>query len=92
MQGKSSNTEHSFSYVNQIWYSDAVWRTSESPEFKPGFIACATFGVILIITTIFMRLLEVRDKKKAPEHAHTAVEGTPANAPAVLAAHDGDVV
>ncbi|CAN8105195.1 unnamed protein product [Discula destructiva] len=92
MRGFMTAFSNIFSYVNQIWFSDAVWRTSESPEFKPGFIACATFGVILILTTIFMRFLEVRDKTRTPEHAHTAVGGTPANATAVLAAHDGDVV
>lgn len=88
----SDRDKHRFSYVNQIWYTDAVWRTSEAPEFKPGWIACTTFGGILILTTLVMRYLELKDKKRTPGHANTAVEGNPANAPAVLAAHDGDAV
>ena len=53
-----------FSYVNQIWFSDAVWRTSESPRFKPGFIAATAFSVALILTTFLIRFLEKRDDRK----------------------------
>ena len=53
-----------FSYVNQIWYQDAVWRTAESPRFKQGFIAAAAFSIALILTTLLMRLLEVHEEKR----------------------------
>ncbi|KUI56481.1 Pantothenate transporter liz1 [Cytospora mali] len=61
MRGFMTAFSNMFSYVNQIWYADAAWRTSEAPEFKPGFIACATFGVVLISTALLMRWLEIRD-------------------------------
>lgn len=61
--------------MNQIWFSDAVWRTSESPEFKPGFIACASFGVVLILTCLLMRWLEVRDEKSRGYDANEGAEG-----------------
>lgn len=70
-----------FSYVNQIWFSDAVWRTSESPEFRPGFIAAACFGVVLIMTTLLMRWLEVRDEAhgKLTARGHGDVENADAD-------------
>ncbi|EFX05028.1 major facilitator superfamily transporter [Grosmannia clavigera kw1407] len=52
-----------FSYVNQIWYTDAFWRTSEKPRFHPGFIASATFGWVLILTAILMHFLELHDTR-----------------------------
>lgn len=65
-----------FSYVNQIWFADAVWRTSEGPEFKPGFIAAACFGVALILTSFLMRWLEIRDTRNRAKDAegHSDVE------------------
>jgi sugar phosphate permease len=52
------------SYINQIWFTDAVWRTSEAPRFKPGFIAAAVFGVAIVLTSVLARLLEIRDGRK----------------------------
>lgn len=53
-----------FSYVNQIWWSDAIWRTIEAPRFKPGFIGAAVTGSCFVILTLLLRYLEVRDSKK----------------------------
>ncbi|KAH8659772.1 major facilitator superfamily transporter [Xylariales sp. PMI_506] len=64
MRGFMTAFSNMFSYINQIWYSDAFWRTAESPKFRPGFIAASTFGVVLILNSFLMRYLEVRDKKK----------------------------
>lgn len=76
MRGFMIAFSNMFSYINQIWYSDAVWRTAEGPEFHHGFIACASFGVALILTTFLMRFLEVRDKKNwdLDERGHPDVE------------------
>ncbi|PSR92351.1 major facilitator superfamily domain-containing protein [Coniella lustricola] len=63
MRGFMTAFSNCFSYINQIWFQDAVWRTSEAPEFKPAFIACAAFGFVLIGTSILMRWLELRDKR-----------------------------
>lgn len=61
--------------MNQIWFSDAVWRTSEAPGFRPGYIACACFGVILILTCFLMRFLEKRDKTQRMEGPVAVVQG-----------------
>lgn len=53
-----------FSYINQIWYTDAVWRTIEAPRFKPGFIAASVFGVCIVATSILLHVLEKRDTKR----------------------------
>ncbi|KAL1305490.1 hypothetical protein AAFC00_002365 [Neodothiora populina] len=59
-----------FSYINVIWYTDAVWRTSEAPRFKAGFIAAACLGVALILTSLGMRFLELRDGKIREKHTN----------------------
>lgn len=51
-------------YINQIWYSDAVWRTAKSHEFRPGWIAAATFGGAVALWCGLVHLLEVRDGRK----------------------------
>ncbi|KAK7729817.1 hypothetical protein SLS53_009185 [Cytospora paraplurivora] len=73
MRGFLTAFSNMFSYVNQIWYSDAVWRTSESPRFRPGFIAATVFGGVLILTALLMRWLEVRDTKKRANAEATEV-------------------
>ena len=64
MRGFLTAFSNMFSFINQIWWQDAVWRTSEAPEFKPAFIGCAAFGVVLILTALLMRWLELRDVKE----------------------------
>ncbi|OAA59717.1 major facilitator superfamily transporter [Niveomyces insectorum RCEF 264] len=60
-----------FSYINQIWYADAFWRTSEKPRFKPGFIAASVFGSLLIANALLMRFLQGRDTKARERQAAT---------------------
>lgn len=64
MRGFMTAFSNMFSFINQIWWADAVWRTSEAPEFRPAFIGCATLGAVLILTALLMRTLEHRDIKK----------------------------
>ncbi|KAM3083054.1 hypothetical protein ACMFMF_002704 [Clarireedia jacksonii] len=45
-------------YVNQIWYSDAVWRTVEAPMFRQGWIAAAVFGTAVMGWVMLCRALE----------------------------------
>jgi ACS family pantothenate transporter-like MFS transporter len=52
------------SYVNQIWVADAVWRTIEAPRFRPGFIFAAVTGVCIVVLSVGLHLLEMRDTKK----------------------------
>jgi hypothetical protein len=51
------------SYVNQIWVSDAVWRTAEAPRFRPDFIWASVFSVLASLN-IILHFLEGRDGKK----------------------------
>ncbi|PQE16211.1 Pantothenate transporter liz1 protein [Rutstroemia sp. NJR-2017a BVV2] len=51
-------------YVNQIWYSDAVWRTEEAPRFRQGWIAAGVFGGAVMGVVILCRVLEGRDGKR----------------------------
>ncbi|KAJ8058866.1 hypothetical protein OCU04_011850 [Sclerotinia nivalis] len=64
MRGFLIATSNMFGYIMQIWYSDAVWRTTEAPEFRPGWIAAATFGVAIALTALLTRFLERRDERK----------------------------
>lgn len=52
------------SFVNGIWYSDAVWRTANAPRFHSGFVAAAVFGLTIMGLISVVRRLEVRDKRK----------------------------
>jgi hypothetical protein len=64
MRGFMIAASNMFSYINGIWYADAVWRTAESPKFRPGFIAASSFGVAMIVTSIVVSWLEKRDSKR----------------------------
>jgi hypothetical protein len=64
MRGFMTAFANIFSYVNQIWFQLTFWRTVFAPKFRIGFIAAATFGVVLILTSFAMRFLEYRDAKR----------------------------
>lgn len=64
MRGFMIAFSNMFSYVNQIWYQDAVWRTAEGPRFHSGFIAAASASAALVLTTLLIRFLEIQDTKK----------------------------
>ncbi|KAF5868152.1 putative pantothenate transporter liz1 protein [Botrytis fragariae] len=64
MRGFLIATSNMFGYIMQIWYSDAVWRTEEAPEFRPGWVAAATFGAATALTALLTRFLERRDERK----------------------------
>ncbi|PQE31555.1 major facilitator superfamily transporter protein [Rutstroemia sp. NJR-2017a WRK4] len=51
-------------YVNQIWYSDAVWRTEEAPRFRQGWIAAGVFGGAVMGVVGVCRVLEGRNGKR----------------------------
>lgn len=72
-----------FSYVNQIWFADAFWRTSEKPRFHPGFIAAATFGCVLILTALLMHMLEQRDTRVRQRAAAITAEPADPSPPAL---------
>jgi ACS family pantothenate transporter-like MFS transporter len=73
MRGFLTAFSNMFSYVNIIWFTDAVWRTEEAPKFRAGFTAAASFSVALILTVCLIRVLEKRDAKKAHRSKEKAV-------------------
>ncbi|PMD31615.1 pantothenate transporter liz1 [Hyaloscypha variabilis F] len=62
------------SYVNQIWVTDAVWRTIEAPRFRPGFIFAAVTGVCLVLLSIGLHFLQLRDTRIREREAREAVQ------------------
>ena len=60
------------SYVNQIWVSDAVWRTAEAPRFRPGFVWASVFCLVLIALSLLLQVLEIRDTRKRESAAQEA--------------------
>lgn len=64
MRGFMTAFANIFSYINQIWFSLTFWRTTMAPQFHIGFIAAATFGVVLILTSVGMYFLERKDAAK----------------------------
>lgn len=64
MRGFVIAVSNMFSYIQSIWYTIAVWRTVDAPRYKAGFTAASTLGGAIILLTLLIRFLELRDKKK----------------------------
>jgi ACS family pantothenate transporter-like MFS transporter len=75
----SSNT---FSFIMQIWWQLALWRTIEAPTFKGGFIGATVTGAAVILLCLVLRTLEHRDKRKrsfeeqGTQDIETPIDGT----------------
>lgn len=69
MRGFVIAASNMFSYIMSIWYTIAVWRTTEAPRFHAGFIAAAFLGVAIISLTLTARLLQRKD-----EHVRARVQ------------------
>lgn len=65
-----------FSYVNIIWFTDAVWRTVESPKFTQGWIAASAFGVATAFLAIFVTWLQNWDQRKRDRAVSSDEEGS----------------
>ena len=63
-----------FSYINTIWYTDAVWRTAEGPRFRQGFIAAAAFGFATGLLVILITWLQKWDQRKVSRVVESDVE------------------
>jgi ACS family pantothenate transporter-like MFS transporter len=57
----SSNT---FSFIMQIWWQLALWRTIQAPTFKGGFVGATVAGGAVILLCLVLRWLEPREKRK----------------------------
>jgi ACS family pantothenate transporter-like MFS transporter len=64
MRGFVIASSNMFSYIHQIWWTDAVWRTQDAPRFKDGFTGAAAAGGALALCCLLVRWLEVRDGKR----------------------------
>ena len=53
-----------FSYIMQIWFQSAVWRTIDAPRFHAGFVAAAVVGAAMVILCFILRLLQQKDDKR----------------------------
>lgn len=57
----SSNT---FSFIMQVWWNLAIWRTVQGPRFTAGFTGATVAGVGIILLCFVLRGLEGRDRKR----------------------------
>lgn len=64
MRGFLIASSNMFSYIQSIWFTITFWRTVEAPKFHKGFIAASCWGVGLIVFTLVVRRLEIRDKRR----------------------------
>ncbi|GAB1218266.1 hypothetical protein ATERTT37_007520 [Aspergillus terreus] len=51
-------------YVFQAWLPMVVWQQVDAPEYRKGFITVTVMSVILIATTLTIRVLENREDTK----------------------------
>jgi ACS family pantothenate transporter-like MFS transporter len=81
MRGFVVAASNTFSFIMQIWWQLALWRTIEAPAFKGGFIGATAAGVGTIVLCLVLRLLEHRDRRKRasyeqdPRDIETSLEG-----------------
>lgn len=51
-------------YIIQAWLPLIVWQQVEAPEYRKGFIATSCLSVVLIITTLVVRNLDIKEKRR----------------------------
>ncbi|KAL6708385.1 hypothetical protein ACN47E_002648 [Coniothyrium glycines] len=71
-RGFAIASSNMFSYIMQIWYQSAVWRTSTGPRFHAGFIAASVYGGAMIVLTLILRSLQQRDEKRRAREIEVA--------------------
>jgi len=64
MRGFITAFSNMFSYINQIWVADAVWRTVEAPRFRPGYIFAIVSGFCLVALCLLLNYLEISDTRR----------------------------
>ncbi|KAJ5641144.1 hypothetical protein N7528_000769 [Penicillium herquei] len=64
MRGFVIAVSNMFCYIMMIWFDDAVWRTAESPRFRPGFTAAVTCSIVLVLWVLGIRYLQGREEAK----------------------------
>lgn len=51
-------------YVFQAWLPLLVWQQVDAPEYQKGFITVSCLSVALIISTLVVRHLDLKEKKE----------------------------
>lgn len=51
-------------YVIQAWLPLIVWQQVDAPEYRKGFITVTCLSVTLIITTVVIRHLDLKEKSQ----------------------------
>jgi len=57
--------------IQSIWFTLAVWRTTEGPKFRPGFIFASTLGACIVLLSLVIRALQSQDEKQRAETGET---------------------
>ncbi|KAK4934643.1 hypothetical protein LTR10_024146 [Elasticomyces elasticus] len=63
MRGFLIAASNMFSYIQSIWWTLTVWRTTLGPRFHAAFIGASCTGVGLCILAVVLRFLEVHDQR-----------------------------
>lgn len=50
-------------YVFQAWLPQVVWQQVDAPQYRKGFIAVTILSVILIGTTLWIRVLDLKERR-----------------------------
>ncbi|KAK7947024.1 uncharacterized protein PG986_011345 [Apiospora aurea] len=61
MRGFRTAFSNVFSYANNIWWTNQLWKTAYAPRFHAAFVATAVMGVVLVLTAFLMHFLQGRD-------------------------------
>ncbi|KAK8071246.1 hypothetical protein PG997_011449 [Apiospora hydei] len=77
MRGFLTAFSNVFSYANNIWWTNWLWKTAYAPRFHAAFVATAVMGVVLVLTAFLMHFLQGRDAKIRADRE--AKEGEGAN-------------
>ncbi|UCK57142.1 hypothetical protein AFCA_000079 [Aspergillus flavus] len=66
-------------YVFQAWLPQVVWQQVDAPQYRKGFITVSILSVILIATTLWIRQLDLKERRvraKTPvESEESSIEG-----------------
>ncbi|KAK8068267.1 hypothetical protein PG996_007379 [Apiospora saccharicola] len=63
MRGFLTAFSNVFSYANNVWWTNQLWKTTYAPRFHAAFVATAVMGVVLILTAFLMQHLQGRDAR-----------------------------
>nr|OQO23742.1 hypothetical protein B0A51_08962 [Rachicladosporium sp. CCFEE 5018] len=82
MRGAIIALSNMFSFLQSMWFTNAVWRTVEAPRFHAGFILASALGVAIVSLSLIIRVLQGRDEKKrareepsSNDSSYASVEG-----------------